>query len=782
MINLLNAPMLMEDELLYSYILRLALANGFLYDYRFKNYINDRDVLSQKEHFRYDTFEYLGTLFSLLNGLDWMTFFLNTTIYSLLAPLLIKTKQDALINACFTKNAALRYTPNHYLKELKSCPQCRKEMISKYGFWWYKKSHNLPLMSTCEKHGCRLEIFNGIQGHELDQESFKPLIGSLHPEFDHFIIELSQLMPDASLEDLMLEMLKVIDQAGVDVMEQKLQKSGLADLYKGTICYTRKRQLPTKSAFSYIKALILLYLCFDSVKAIPLPDYNRGDVEEFIYSTKGYKVMIPYRKTLVEMEHEACGNHFLITPHAFMNGWGCPDCLNALSSQELFQRLVDVSGHEEYKLLSPFEGLNGQVKMKHKRCGQINLVSAHDFLFEDVRCSCNLMVNREEAQRRIEPMKLIRFNSMDTNATFKCPGCGKSFTMKYSDYLKHPHCRICQKKRVSHYSQAEFKQALKDLVGTEYTLKSVYVDSFTKVTMRHNVCGQQFSIAPRDFFQGTRCPYCQSNKYMRESDFCDFVSKISLNTYKAENVSGQYCVIKNTQTGETIKMLRAVVIQELTRPTPSPKLPLRQKGEWTYVSRLNHFKSYLEDHYRAHEIIFTDDLKDAFTNEDIRSYLRGLTKQGYLESLMKGAYCFTGQTFTPDEIIEQKYIQRQGNHIGFTYGDELAYELKIIDHKPSMHMIMTNKESQTHGRLIKVLEETVKVKGSEYPVTEGNWRILQMINLLESSYRFGWDVDELIICFMVKYHYQISDFQKYIMKPHILKKLRRIVENAKKIK
>ena len=52
------------------------------------------------------------------------------------------------------------------------------------------------------------------------------------------------------------------------------------------------------------------------------------------------------------------------------------------------------------------------------------------------------------------------------------------------------------------------------LVGNEYALVGDYVNSRERVTLYHKKCAKTFTVAPVDFFQGTRCPYCTENKYM----------------------------------------------------------------------------------------------------------------------------------------------------------------------------------------------------------------------------------------------------------------------------
>ncbi len=771
----------MEDELLYSYIIRLDTINGFTHLSKFISYISGHDILAGRSYLRYDTFSYLGKLFSLLDGLDWQEFFMDATIYPLIAPLLVRKKQEAIVNACFIQKDALRFIPNNYITQLKTCPKCRREMLSRHGFWWYRKSHNLPLVTTCDRHGCRLEAYTGKHGYELECAEFQPTEGRMNPDFDRFIRELSDAGIDCSLEDLMPEITKVIDLEGTDAIERKLEAYGLDEIYDGTIAYTRSRQLPTRKEFSWQKALILLYLCFGSVRNIPVPSRSADEINDFLYLSPGYKVFRPFRSSLVEMEHESCNTRFLTTMQGFMDGWGCPQCQGNMSDDQLFRTIVRISGADEYKMTGSFTSLKDRVEMKHIPCGQKLTPKARNVLFESLNCKCNMKISREEAQERARPMKLIRFTKTESKATFRCPDCGQTFTVKYRDYIRHPHCRICWDYRVPAMDTSAFKKRLKEYVGDEYVVIGECTSSRDKVTLLHRKCGKTFDIAPVDFFQGTRCPHCIDTKFMREEEFRRFVHEISLGVYEAETQPmSKDCIITDTRTGKQMKMTRIAAMQELRKVTPSDKLPLERKGNYEFMSRPAQVRQYIEQNYSHGEVIFTEDMQGVFEWEAFDRYPRQLAKEGYLKNLSIGAYCLADDDISLEEYIRQKYIERRGHRIGFTYGNELAYSLGIIDEKPPYRMIITNKESLTHGRKTKALGTVIKLKGSDYTITDSNWQILQIVNLLEGAYRFGWNIDDAVAGFMRDNNYTENDVKRYISKPHILKKLRRILEDGKR--
>lgn len=54
----------------------------------------------------------------------------------------------------------------------------------------------------------------------------------------------------------------------------------------------------------------------------------------------------------------------------------------------------------------------------------------------------------------------------------------------------------------------EFKQEVYELVGNEYIFIDNYQGAKIKVRVKHNKCKHIYSVAPSNFLDGQRCPYC----------------------------------------------------------------------------------------------------------------------------------------------------------------------------------------------------------------------------------------------------------------------------------
>lgn len=57
-------------------------------------------------------------------------------------------------------------------------------------------------------------------------------------------------------------------------------------------------------------------------------------------------------------------------------------------------------------------------------------------------------------------------------------------------------------------TQDDYVKEVYDLVGDKYTVLGQYDKAKTKVLMRHETCGNEYSVTPSNFLRGHRCPCC----------------------------------------------------------------------------------------------------------------------------------------------------------------------------------------------------------------------------------------------------------------------------------
>lgn len=61
-------------------------------------------------------------------------------------------------------------------------------------------------------------------------------------------------------------------------------------------------------------------------------------------------------------------------------------------------------------------------------------------------------------------------------------------------------------------TNSKFVKEIEQLVGEEYVFLEEYTINKTPTLCRHNACGHEWKVAPRDFLSGNRCPMCSRNR------------------------------------------------------------------------------------------------------------------------------------------------------------------------------------------------------------------------------------------------------------------------------
>ena len=155
----INTKLLMEDELLYSYVVRVADANGFSVNEFALDYIYPDNIKkAQNPHLLVGNMMYMPKIASVLEQ-DPLDLYLKTTTYPGIAPLLTYGRQVKYINMAFRKTI-WKYPHMieraSYPGSFRYCPLCMGEDIREKKFTWLRRTHNLPGVTACHKHKIRL--------------------------------------------------------------------------------------------------------------------------------------------------------------------------------------------------------------------------------------------------------------------------------------------------------------------------------------------------------------------------------------------------------------------------------------------------------------------------------------------------------------------------------------------------------------------------------------------------------------------------------------------------
>jgi uncharacterized protein with PIN domain len=205
---------------------------------------------------------------------------------------------------------------------------------------------------------------------------------------------------------------------------------------------------------------------------------------------------------------------------------------DAQFKQEVYSLVGD-----EYTFLDSYVNAKTKLRAKHNKCGNVYEVRPNDFL-NGKRCPFCAKLNiknkliKTDAQFRQDAK-----NEVGTEYTFLDEYINSSTKIK----VKHNTCGHTYKVEPNSFLQgkrcpycygnvkktdAQFKKEVFDLVGDEYTFLDEYANTHTKLRVKHNKCGNVYGVRPHDFFRGNRCPYCSGKMKKTDAQFKQEVQKL----------------------------------------------------------------------------------------------------------------------------------------------------------------------------------------------------------------------------------------------------------------
>ena len=226
-------------------------------------------------------------------------------------------------------------------------------------------------------------------------------------------------------------------------------------------------------------------------------------------------------KTKIKLRHEVCGFEYDIKPNYFINGNRCPFCAGKVRKDtDYFKNEVAELVGDEYEVIDEYINTHTKIRFKHN-CGNVFKMSPHNFL-EGQRCpKCqhrSYAKTTDEFRQELfdlvgDEYELIGdYINTKTKVTLKHKICGKTYTPNPTDFLyggyRCSHCYGNIKK-----TQEEFEQEVFEQRGNEYSVIGKYKNMATKIKMKHNKCGWEWDVLPRDFIgKQSGCPRCSQSK------------------------------------------------------------------------------------------------------------------------------------------------------------------------------------------------------------------------------------------------------------------------------
>lgn len=258
---------------------------------------------------------------------------------------------------------------------------------------------------------------------------------------------------------------------------------------------------------------------------------KRKTQEEFdteVYELAGddYTFLEPYTsaRTRMKIRHNVCDYEYKIAPSHFLSGRTCPECSKKVTKRK-FKGIVEELVGDEYTFLDDY--VNGKTKMRvrhnNEGCNFYEWeVLPHTFIGSEskmgTRCPrCRGGASKSHEEFLEDVYKIYGDEYVVTgkyiNSSTKISIIHKKCMMEYkalpSNLLVGKGCRSCS----GHMKKTneEFLIEVSSQVHEEYEFLEEYIGTGVPIKCRHNKCGHEYSVTPKDFLKGRRCRKCAGN-------------------------------------------------------------------------------------------------------------------------------------------------------------------------------------------------------------------------------------------------------------------------------
>lgn len=592
-----------EDELLYSYLLRLAKTAGYSsYKDFYKQYVrpNNQNRVTTLNYLRYDSNLDLSYVFSqlapLLDEKEAISdFYMSHSYYSVVAPLLTRYQQADWINAACRKDSgksALTAKINaDKLKTLKICPDC----LRNHGIH-FKRIHQIPGLKVCPIHGTVLQEYAGTHGEELIESIFTPItaepITDADVEYARFVKPLLSGMLETNVTELAAGVKLYLVENGYDLKHSEFIYKRAKELGRYDYCskntvdfmqglFKKAGQFSRRmEAEQMLLTLFLLFRNIEDVLQYVNEEYPSQQEFEKHASARGYTLVSTYHRHAITMRHELCRYEFVTSPEAFMSGWECPDCDSSLDDNELFAKIFSRTYGEDYSLGSEFISLKKPMLVTHKICGKKYSVKASSLLNERITCNCSRrnesLIKANYYMHKYPDWKLIKFDAIGAPVAMLHIPCGHTRTFySFDGFMRSPSCKICESEK---YIRIDYLQRLQEILGNRIIMLDSFINADTELCFHCVVCGNTFKSTPRNMIERCFCPKCSSRISLSYESLRDVVSTFSGGRYiitNKNNNTGKYTV-KDIQSGFSKSMNRNQILLEAITSV-SYHLPVENK-------------------------------------------------------------------------------------------------------------------------------------------------------------------------------------------------------------
>lgn len=556
------------DELLYSWIIRLANINELHNRTFYELYLGEKDV--KKRPIKIDIRRGYRNFYNALDcDEDMMELYFRMSTTSFELSFMGKRQQIKILHNIIRDEDELNCINNYFVKEPRVCLECMKEDIETYGEPYLHRAHHLTGIVACHKHHTPLYTLknrkNEVNKNDIHYYDFKNITNKISDisEYDckyaDYVYELLSQNIISNSDDILLVIAdKIKETTGKEFSGKQPLIHYIANLVSNTSekTYARKTELST---IEFIKCLMMFF----------------PSVDDFINK-------IPPHSLITKEHCKKCNCDFYAVPQALKDGWGCPQCDAKAGSEKLLKRIVKTISGGELELVKIVDGKPSKKLLLYNKSMNMNVTTnLTNLLYGNQKHYGTMRMSRREAEQYMKKYKhfqLIEYTGSSHPAKIYHDICGQTFELSaFGLFMTSPVCRCCE--TIKEFDIDVFKQQVKDIVGDEYEVLDYFREengNLVNVMIKHKKCGTVKKYKPYNFLTGERCSKCSlliRTKYLKL-----MLKEYSDGRYETVGaMNKQKIKILDTKTNKTFEMKAQQVVQEMLRPTPSPIFEFNNK-------------------------------------------------------------------------------------------------------------------------------------------------------------------------------------------------------------
>lgn len=188
-----------------------------------------------------------------------------------------------------------------------------------------------------------------------------------------------------------------------------------------------------------------------------------------------------------------------------------------LTTEEVKERIEDLT-RGEYLLLGDYVNAHTKILVKHSLCENEYSVRWNHFKQGSrcPKCAGLEKLNNQEIDKRMyeltknEYARLGEYVNANTKMLVKHNICGNEYIVRWGNFQTGNRCPKCS--GLEKLNSQEIDKRMKKLVGDEYIRIGNYINNSTKMLVKHNICGNEYSVTWGHFQEGNRCPKCKASR------------------------------------------------------------------------------------------------------------------------------------------------------------------------------------------------------------------------------------------------------------------------------